>query len=151
MINPQYLELPMSWTNFHGPKDVRTIEVRLYAEISKAHNTNRWQKKKQKKTKKKTNTYKVPTPCGKELLTLLAICSFCGCFIVCVCLSLWCFSFFFFFFFFFFWMATFLVTLLMVFTYLNLFGLLENLTILLTPMLATKLWPPNFSNRVSVS
>ena len=30
MINPQWLELPMSRTNFHGPKDVRVIEVRLY-------------------------------------------------------------------------------------------------------------------------
>ena len=29
MINPQWLELPMSRTNFHGPKDVRVIEVRL--------------------------------------------------------------------------------------------------------------------------
>ena len=27
---------------------------------------------------------------GKELLTLLAVCLFCGCFIVFVCLSLWC-------------------------------------------------------------
>ena len=30
MINPQWLELPMSRTNFHGRKDVRAIEVRLY-------------------------------------------------------------------------------------------------------------------------
>ena len=30
MINPQWLELPMSRTNFHGPKDVRAIDVRLY-------------------------------------------------------------------------------------------------------------------------
>ena len=30
MINPQWLELPMSRTNFHGPKDVRAIEVWLY-------------------------------------------------------------------------------------------------------------------------
>ena len=30
MINPQWLELPMSQTNFHCPKDVRAIEVRLY-------------------------------------------------------------------------------------------------------------------------
>ena len=30
MINPQWLELPMSRTNFHGPKDVRAIEVPLY-------------------------------------------------------------------------------------------------------------------------
>ena len=30
MINPQRLELPMPRTNFHGPKDVRAIEVRLY-------------------------------------------------------------------------------------------------------------------------
>ena len=30
MINPQWLELPISRTSFHGPKDVRAIEVRLY-------------------------------------------------------------------------------------------------------------------------
>ena len=30
VINPQWLELPMSQTVFHGPKDVRAIEVRLY-------------------------------------------------------------------------------------------------------------------------
>ena len=30
MINPQWLELPMSRTNFYGPKDVRAIEVPLY-------------------------------------------------------------------------------------------------------------------------
>ena len=29
MINPQWLELPMSRTNLHGPKDVRVIEVFL--------------------------------------------------------------------------------------------------------------------------
>ena len=34
MINPQWLELPMSRTNFHGPKDVRAIEVRLYMNTS---------------------------------------------------------------------------------------------------------------------
>ena len=32
MINPQWLELPMSRTIFYGPKDVRAIEVRLYSE-----------------------------------------------------------------------------------------------------------------------
>ena len=30
MINPQWLELPISRTNFHGPKAVRAIKVRLY-------------------------------------------------------------------------------------------------------------------------
>ena len=30
MFNPQWLELPISRTNFHGPKDVRDIEVLLY-------------------------------------------------------------------------------------------------------------------------
>ena len=30
MINPQWLELLISRTNFHGPIDVRAIEVRLY-------------------------------------------------------------------------------------------------------------------------
>ena len=34
MINPQWLELPMSRTNFHGPKDVRAIEVRLYFSLN---------------------------------------------------------------------------------------------------------------------
>ena len=29
MINRQWLELPMSRTNLHGPKDVHVIEVRL--------------------------------------------------------------------------------------------------------------------------
>ena len=29
MSNPQWLEIPMSRTNFYGPKDVRAIEVRL--------------------------------------------------------------------------------------------------------------------------
>ena len=33
MINPQWLELPMSRTNFYGPKDVRAIEVRLYMDF----------------------------------------------------------------------------------------------------------------------
>ena len=28
--NPHWLEQPLSRTNFHGPKDVRAIEVRLY-------------------------------------------------------------------------------------------------------------------------
>ena len=30
MINPHWLRLPLSRTNFHGPKGVRAIEVRLY-------------------------------------------------------------------------------------------------------------------------
>ena len=30
MIKPQWLELSMSRTNFHGPKDVRDIEIRLH-------------------------------------------------------------------------------------------------------------------------
>ena len=30
MINPQWLELPISGTNYNGPKDVQAIEVRLY-------------------------------------------------------------------------------------------------------------------------
>ena len=29
MINPQWLKLPMSRTNFRGPEDVRAIEVQL--------------------------------------------------------------------------------------------------------------------------
>ena len=31
MINPQWLELAMSRTNLHGPKDVRVIEVGQYS------------------------------------------------------------------------------------------------------------------------
>ena len=34
MINPQWLELPMSRTNLHGPKNVRVIENRLYSVYS---------------------------------------------------------------------------------------------------------------------
>ena len=34
MINPQWLELPISRTNLNGPKDVRGIEVRLYTQRS---------------------------------------------------------------------------------------------------------------------
>ena len=30
LINPHWLKLPLSRTNFHGPKGVRAIEVRLY-------------------------------------------------------------------------------------------------------------------------
>ena len=33
LINPHWLELPLSRTNFHGPKGVRVIEVRLYFTI----------------------------------------------------------------------------------------------------------------------
>ena len=33
MINLHWLELPMSRTNFHGPKEVRAIEVRLYQQF----------------------------------------------------------------------------------------------------------------------
>ena len=30
MTDPQWLELPISQTSFHGPKDVRAFEVILY-------------------------------------------------------------------------------------------------------------------------
>ena len=30
MINPKWFELPITRTNFHGPKGIRAIEVRLY-------------------------------------------------------------------------------------------------------------------------
>ena len=33
MINPRWLELPLSRTIFYGPKDVQAIEVRLYLEF----------------------------------------------------------------------------------------------------------------------
>ena len=36
MINPQWLELPMSRTIFYGPKGVRAIEVRLYTNVKYA-------------------------------------------------------------------------------------------------------------------
>ena len=35
MINLHWFELPMALTIFHGPKDVRAIEVRLYSVINK--------------------------------------------------------------------------------------------------------------------
>ena len=38
MINPRWLELPLSRTNFHGPKDVRAIEVGLYINICSCEN-----------------------------------------------------------------------------------------------------------------
>ena len=33
MINPQWLELLLSNTNFNGPKDGRVIDIRLYERI----------------------------------------------------------------------------------------------------------------------
>ena len=30
MINPQWLELPMSRTDFYGPKDVWAIDIQMY-------------------------------------------------------------------------------------------------------------------------
>ena len=33
MINPQWLELDISKTNVHGPKDVWAIEIQLYKEL----------------------------------------------------------------------------------------------------------------------
>ena len=40
MINPQWFELPISLTNFHGPKRVRATEVRLYLRHEKK---KRWE------------------------------------------------------------------------------------------------------------
>ena len=34
MINPQWLELPLSRKYFHGPKDVRAIEFRSTEQIN---------------------------------------------------------------------------------------------------------------------
>ena len=34
MFNPQWLELPMSWINFYGPRDVQAIEVLLYVNLA---------------------------------------------------------------------------------------------------------------------
>ena len=38
MINTHWLELPLSRTNFHGPKGVRAIEVRVYFNCIKLAN-----------------------------------------------------------------------------------------------------------------
>ena len=38
MINPQWLQLLMSRTNLHGPKDVQVIAVRLYMHKHKSKN-----------------------------------------------------------------------------------------------------------------
>ena len=49
MINPQWLELPMSSTDFHDPKDVRAIAVWLhfakytYSEVFPKKNNNKKQ------------------------------------------------------------------------------------------------------------
>ena len=37
MINPQWLELPISRTNFHGPKEAPVIKVRLYKVKRREH------------------------------------------------------------------------------------------------------------------
>ena len=37
IINPQWLELPISRTNFYGPNDVRAIEVRLLIDSGYEH------------------------------------------------------------------------------------------------------------------
>ena len=37
IINPQCLKLPISQTNFPGPKDVRAIEVRLYFDLDEEY------------------------------------------------------------------------------------------------------------------
>ena len=46
MIDPQWLELPMSRTSLHGPKDVRVIEGRLYLPHDKMYSlsvrTDNW-------------------------------------------------------------------------------------------------------------
>ena len=42
MINPQWLELLMSRTIFHGPKDVRAIKVRLYVEEPSLYSLMKW-------------------------------------------------------------------------------------------------------------
>ena len=39
MINPHWLELPLSRTNFYGPKGVRATEVRLYMQVSSLSGT----------------------------------------------------------------------------------------------------------------
>ena len=52
MINPQWLELPISRTNFHGPKDVRATEVRLYfSKMGTKHHLSNNVKKNEHQTK----------------------------------------------------------------------------------------------------
>ena len=41
MINPQWLELPMSRTNSYGPQDVRANEVRLYMHVERERERER--------------------------------------------------------------------------------------------------------------
>ena len=43
VINNQWLELPIFWTVFHGPKDVRAIEVRLYFSFWKYY--HKWEQR----------------------------------------------------------------------------------------------------------
>ena len=47
MINPRWFELPLSRTNFNGPKGVRASEVRLYLQICKQSDT--WKECRRKK------------------------------------------------------------------------------------------------------
>ena len=42
MINPQWLELRTSRTNYHVPKSVRVIEVRLYSVWSRLMSFRVW-------------------------------------------------------------------------------------------------------------
>ena len=67
IINPHCFELPLSRTNFHGPKGVRAIEVRLYLRF--------W-----------SNT----TNCSLRLYyytcVCVCVCGVCVCVCVCVCI-----------------------------------------------------------------
>ena len=40
MINPQWVEQPISRTNFHGPKAVRAIEVRLHSNLQNIYSSS---------------------------------------------------------------------------------------------------------------
>ena len=64
MINPQWLELPMSRTNFHGPKDVQAIEVRLYLSIRSLEQTP-IQTERGPRAGKKTGNHRSCLPCKK--------------------------------------------------------------------------------------
>ena len=88
IINPQWLELPMSRTHFHGPKDVRAIEVRLYLiytskpniqchshEIQPSRNTKRRRDEKEKETMtKQTQDIKPTRGWGHSLSKWAGVC-----------------------------------------------------------------------------
>ena len=76
MLNPQWLELPISWTNVHGPKDVWAIEVRLYLLFFFHKNTQLWallqlfqQGNSYEKLQEFCNNNKKKRPIGHDLIS----------------------------------------------------------------------------------